>query len=454
MKFCKKNFTVHIIVFVFAVVNATNLFSQTLLPKYISTTPLSNGYYEYLPQGYDPASNKTYPLLLCFGGYGENGDGSRAQLPYVISVYGATGWQISQNIFPTSFTVNGQSYKFVILFPQFTGVASPQNLNDVIDYAIMHYRVDVTRIYMTGFSLGGGLIWNYTGYSFPFANRVAAIVPVCGGSYGEKMKAETIAAGNIAVWATHNDGDPAVPVDTTTIAYINLINAASSPPNPLARMTIFHDNSHNAWDSTYILNKSLFDNLTVYEWMLQFKRGPGTLSVTGLDFNAVKSQNDEVLLNWKTYLENNNRGFAIERSKNGTAFDSIGFISSLSNAGLGAEYSFKDISPGNGKNYYRLKQINFNTKINYSAVKIIEIKNVNALKIFPNPVKDILNIKVKFPLANGQLKITNAKGEFVGQLIINSSSNISIPVKHLSPGMYTGEIINDNRSFKFSFVKH
>ncbi|HEV8084355.1 MAG TPA: T9SS type A sorting domain-containing protein [Chitinophagaceae bacterium] len=455
MKFLKKAFIIIIrtIVFLFFILNASNLFSQTLLPKYISTTPLSNGYYEYLPQGYDPTSNKTYPLLLCFGGYGENGDGSPAQLPYVISVYGATGWQIKQNIFPTSFTVNGQSYKFVILFPQFTGVASPQNLNDVIDYSILHYRVDVTRIYMTGFSLGGGLIWNYTGYSIPFANRVAAIVPICGGSYGEKMKAETIAAGNIAVWATHNDGDPVVPVDTTTIAYINLINAASSPPNPLARMTIFHDNSHNAWDSTYLLNKSLFDNLTVYEWMLQFKRGPGTLSVTGLDFSAIKIQNDAVLLNWKTYLENNNRGFTIERSKNGITFDSIGFISSLSVAGAGAAYTFKDISPGNGKNYYRLKQINFDTKINYSLVKIIEIKNIIALKIFPNPVKNILNIKVNFPLTNGQLKIINAKGQLVGKFIINRTSSASIPVKHLPPGVYTGEIINDNRLFKFSFAK-
>lgn len=449
MKFFKNVFTLYTAFFLFVILNASNLFSQTLTPKYISTTTLSNGYYEYLPQGYDPASNKTYPLLFCFGGYGENGDGSPGQLPYVINVWGTTGWQINQGIFPTSFTVNGQPQKFVILFPQFTGVANPQNINDVIDYAILHYRVDVTRIYMTGFSLGGGLIWDYAGNNIQYANRVAAIVPVCGGSYADTMKAETIAAGNIAVWATHNDGDPTVPVDTTTIGYINLINAASSPPNPLAKMTIFHDNAHNAWDSTY----SLTYGLQVYEWMLQFKRGPGTLSVTGLDFNASKNSNDEVLLNWKTHSENNNRGFAIERSMYGITFDSIGFINSLSNAGRGSEYSFNDMSPGNGTNYYRLKQINFDSKINYSTVKIVEIKNINALKIFPNPVKDVLNIKVKFPLTNAQLKIINVKGQLVDQLIINGGSIASIQVKHLLPGIYTVEITNGNSSSKFSFVK-
>lgn len=449
MKFFKNIFAIHTAVLLFIALNASNLFSQSLTPKYISTTPLSNGYYEYLPQGYDPASNKTYPLLLCFGGYGENGDGSPAQLPYVINVWGTTGWQIKQGIFPTSFTVNGQPQKFVILFPQFTGVATPQSINDVIDYAILHYRVDVTRIYMTGFSLGGGLIWDYTGYSFPYANRVAAMVPVCGGSYADTMKAETIAAGNIAVWATHNDGDPTVPVDTTTIGYINLINAASSPPNPLAKMTIFRDNAHNAWDSTY----SLTNGLHVYEWMLQFKRGPGTLSVTGLDFSAAKNQNDEVVLSWKTFSENNNRGFAIERSDNGITFDSIGFIGSLSNAGRGAAYFFKDIFPDNGKNYYRLKQINFDTKTNYSDVKVVEIKKVNAFKIFPNPVKDILNIKIKITLVPAQLKIINAKGQPVGRFTLNGSSNTSIPVSHLAPGVYTGEIINGNGSSKFRFVK-
>ncbi len=449
MTFFKRVFATNSICLLVTFLNAPCLFCQTLTPKYITTTSLSNGYYEYLPQGYDPTSNKTYPLLFCFGGYGENGDGSPAQLPYVISVWGTTGWQINQGIFPTSFTVNGQPQKFVILFPQFTGVATSQSINDIIDYAILHYRVDVTRIYMTGFSLGGGLIWDYTGYSLPYANRIAAIVPVCGGSYADTMKAETIAAGNIAVWATHNDGDPTVPVDTTTIGYINLINAASSPPNPLAKMTIFHDNAHNAWDSTY----SLTYGLHVYEWMLQFKRGPGTLPITGFDFSITKNTNEEVVLNWRTGAENNNPGFIIERSLNGTTFDSIGFINSQSDAGRGAAYFFKDMSPGNGKNYYRLKQVNFDGKINYSVVKTVEIKSFNSLKIFPNPVKDVLNIKARFPLVQCQVKLTNSKGQLITRFVINGSNNASFPVKRLPPGIYSGEVTSGSNSFKFSFVK-
>ncbi len=444
-----KIIAVHAIIFALLLITGGSSFCQTLTPKYISTSSLSNGYYEYLPQGYDPVSTKTYPLLLCFGGYGENGDGSPAQLPYVINVWGTTGWQIHQGIFPTSFTVNGKNFKFIVLLPQFTGVASPRAINDFIDYAISHYRVDAIRIYMTGFSLGGGLVWDYTGNNVTYANRIAAMVPVCGGSYGDTLKAETIAAGNIAIWATHNDGDPTVPVDTTTNAYIHLINTASSPPNPLAKKTIFHDNQHNAWDSTY----NLVYGLHVYEWMLQYKRGPGTLGVAGLDFSISKKNNDAVLLQWKTSSENNDRGFQIERSNDGTNFDSIGYVKTLSFAGKGANYSYTDALSNNGKNYYRLKQIDFYNNISYSPIKVIETGKLNSFKIFPNPVGNELNIKFAMPLQHGQLKIWNANGQQVAHATLNGNSKLSLPVKNFSRGVYTVEIFSEGFSSKSNFLK-
>ncbi|MDQ6763601.1 MAG: T9SS type A sorting domain-containing protein [Bacteroidota bacterium] len=450
-----KIIAVHAIIFALLSITAGSSFCQTLTPKYITTTPLSNGYYEYLPQGYNPVGTQTYPLLLCFGGYGENGDGSPAQLPYVISVHGATGWQITQGIFPNSFTVNGQNYKFIVLFPQFTGVATPQSINDFIDYAISHYRVDAIRIYMTGLSLGGGLVWDYTGNNVTYANRIAAMVPVCGGSYGDTLKAETIAAGNIAVWATHNDGDPTVPVDTTTNLYIKLINAASSPPNPLAKKTIFHDNQHNAWDSTYSFTAPLdaAEGLNVYQWMLQYKRGPGTLGATGLDFSISKKNSGAVFLQWKTSFENNNKGFQIQRSNNGTTFDSIGYLKTVSFAGKGADYSYTDALPNNGKNYYRLEQIDFYNNISYSPVKVIETNKANSFTIFPNPVGNELNIKLSVALLHGQLKIWNADGQLVAHTVINGNNNISIPVKQLSKGIYTVEIFDEGFSSKSNFVK-
>lgn len=447
MKFYK-TIRIALILAIGATFHFSYVFAQTLTPKYIVTTAQSNGYYEYLPQGYDRTSNKKYPLLFCFGGYGENGDGSPLQLHYVLEPYGSTGWLMEKGIFPTSFMVNGQAQQFIILFPQFTGVATQQTINDVIDYAIKHYQIDVTRIYLTGISLGGGLLWDYTGYSLANANRIAAMVPISGGSYADTMKAQNIAAGNIAVWATHNDQDPTVPIDTTTIGYVNLINAAMPPPSPLAKITIFHDDQHNAWDSTY----NPFYGLHVYEWMLQFKRGPATLPVAKLEFSLAKNTDNNVVLEWRTSFESNTKGFTIERSADRTRFDSIGFIHSLGNATIGAAYTFKDDMPFNGKNYYRLKQVSLDTKVDFSAIQFIELKNHITAKVFPNPVRDVLHLRMNLPINDAHVDIINAKGQLVRQLTI-STFNERISVGNLSPGIYSGEVLSKAGTVKFHFIK-
>ena len=88
---------------------------------------------------------------------------------------------------------------------------------------------------------------------------------------------------------------------------------------------------------------------------------------------------------WTTLTEINNKGFEIEKSSDGIHFDSIGFNTSKSFAGKGADYSFTDFSPYAGKNYYRLKQIDFYNNAKYSDVKVIETRKTNSFKIFPNP---------------------------------------------------------------------
>ncbi len=134
-------------------------------------------------------------------------------------------------------------------------------------------------------------------------------------------------------------------------------------------------------------------------------------------------------MQWKTSSENNNKGFQIERSSNGATFDSIGYVKTVSIAGKGANYSYTDALPNNGKNYYRLEQIDFYNNISYSPVKVIETNKANSFTIFPNPVGNELNIKLSVALLHGQLKIWNADGQLVAHTVINGNNNISIPVK-------------------------
>ncbi|MEO8109751.1 MAG: fibronectin type III domain-containing protein [Ginsengibacter sp.] len=252
----------------------------------------SHAFYEYLPKGYSPASSQKYPLLIFSHGTGENGDGSPAQLPRVL-VHG-TPQQISQGVFPDSFVVNGQTFRYIVISPQYTTVPVESDMQQIINYAVAHYNVDINRIYLTGLSQGGGIVFRYCGYSLAYAKRIAAIVTAAEASTPTTSRANNIAAANIAVWATHNNGDPTVPV-SNTINFVNMINAAPTPPNPLAKMTIFQSNTHDAWTQTYNLNFKQ-NNLTVYEWLLTNSRSTSTTcnSPVGLTTSSITTSSANI----------------------------------------------------------------------------------------------------------------------------------------------------------------
>ncbi len=230
-----------------------------------------------------------------------------AQLDYVFSNWGGPGWQIINGKFPASLSVNGQTFKFIVILPQFSSGASPSNVDQVITYLISHYQVDSNRIYLTGNSSGGGYCWDYPGASVQYGNRVAAVVPTCAAASYSYQKALNIAAANLPVWATHNAVDNTVSPNITR-SFVNGINSVPSPPTPLAKMTIFQDVGHNCADSTFNTTYGLH----IYNWMLQYSRASSTLSVSGLDLKASNKDDNKVELDWSTYSETNNRGFEVQ----------------------------------------------------------------------------------------------------------------------------------------------
>ena len=184
-------------------------FAQVQTPRYLSMTPLSNAYYEYLPQGYSTSGSQKYPLMIFVHGSGETGDGSPAQISRVLR--NGPPKLIDQGIFPNSFTVKGQTFRFIVLSPQFTIWPDDINIDDIINYAIKNYNVHTSRIYLTGLSMGGGVVWQYAGADINYGRRVAAIVPIARASWPAYFRCEHFAAANRAVLSTPKRCDPTVP---------------------------------------------------------------------------------------------------------------------------------------------------------------------------------------------------------------------------------------------------
>lgn len=108
---------------------------------------------------------------------------------------------------------------------------------------------------------------------------------------------------------------------------------------------------------------------------------PVALPVTWVHFTG-KPSATSIILTWQTAQEENNKGFAIQRSSNGNLFDSIGYKAA------GSQYSFIDVSPLQGDNYYRLQQMDIDGEISYSRVVRVNMEKENWLRLFPNPARD------------------------------------------------------------------
>ena len=91
-----------------------------------------------------------------------------------------------------------------------------------------------------------------------------------------------------------------------------------------------------------------------------------------ISFTAAKNNNN-IALKWITENEVNTLNFEIERSTNGINFMKLATLPATGNSYLQNIYSFNDLQPTKGNNYYRLKQIDHDGKFEYSkSIHVLE----------------------------------------------------------------------------------
>jgi hypothetical protein len=157
------------------------------------------------------------------------------------------------------------------------------------------------------------------------------------------------------------------------------------------------------------------------------------------DFTGIKNSAG-IKLNWETITEQNTSHFEIERSSNGTDYTTIGTLNAAGNSSDKRNYSFTDLNPLPGTNFYRLKMVDIDRSAVYSRVIAIKNENLLTLQLFPNPAKDVLQVQVpSLKKEMMRIFISDASGKIVYErdLQVNEGNNaISIPVLTLPPGVY------------------
>lgn len=196
-------------------------------------------YHIYYPASYDAQANKAWPLILFLHGAGERGDDLEK-----VKRQGLPKYLIGKEDFP-----------FVVAYPQCPSQSYWQMpiLSIWLTEVLEEVKADVSKIYLTGISMGGYGTWHWAAAR---PETFAAILPVCGG--GEPKKAHKLT--EMPIWAFHGAKDDIVPVEET-LDMAQAVKAAGGH----VKLTIYPNLKHDSWTETY-------NNPEIYDWFLQHQK--------------------------------------------------------------------------------------------------------------------------------------------------------------------------------------
>jgi trimeric autotransporter adhesin len=234
-------------------------------------------------------------------------------------------------------------------------------------------------------------------------------------------------------------------------------------PIPLEPIKKYANTSSITFDATDALNVQP-DNTTYYYFTVAkqvdgnrtisapiwYTRNDLLLPITLLSFNAALQTNKTVLVKWATAQEVNNKLFLVEKSVNGgVSFNTIGTVNAIGNSSIVSNYNFTDLSPQQGVNLYRLKQMDLDGKFTYSKVVAISLSQTktNYYSLYPTITNQLTTINTTSSVQKRVIvSIYNEASSLVqnGIYIVDKNHPATIDVNNLKAGIYFVKINDGN----------
>lgn len=164
------------------------------------------------------------------------------------------------------------------------------------------------------------------------------------------------------------------------------------------------------------------------------------------EFDVVK-EGKSARLNWSTSQEINNKEYQVERSIDGVNYVNIGTVAGKGTVSTPTDYVWYDLAPVTGRNYYRLRQMDFDGKNSLSPIRWVTFGTEFSISISPNPVQDVVTIRSTG--LNTAQKATVIVTDMSGKIVLTLAESISTdnPIKlnlsSLAGGLYMVQVKTD-----------
>ncbi len=149
------------------------------------------------------------------------------------------------------------------------------------------------------------------------------------------------------------------------------------------------------------------------------------------------TQDAFVALHWATAAEKDNSHFELQRSTNGRDFTTIGQVLGT-NQNQTTFYQYKDYEFQEGRNYYRLLQVDYDGKMSYSPIVQVWVVQKSRFVVYPNPATDYFFVESNNFSKNLHLNLLDSKGQQVAVEVIAIGIDRFkiVPTEKLSKGLY------------------
>ena len=182
--------------------------------------------------------------------------------------------------------------------------------------------------------------------------------------------------------------------------------------------------------------------------------GGNALPIELLSFTGTE-QNGDVLLNWQVASQINNDIFQIHKSRDGREWVLVGAVKGNGNTNAEFSYYLVDESPYIGRSYYQLTQVDYNGVSETFRPITVEIQSTIELTISPNPVEDILYLRMNETIhGTTKISIVNTIGKTIYEkTFIGDFNTLRLNVEKYRKGYYLLNIDNKAKKGTLKFIK-